>query len=449
MGLITQKPYDYYANEDSHGSYQFISLRLLIDQFMISYVGQDKIIPKVKRPEVQFHAMRAMQEFSFDTFKSFKGQEIIVPASLQMVLPQDYVNYTKISWVDNSGVKHLLYPTKDSSNPTAPFQGVDGKVALTAVGTLTAGSVDIVLDKEYPQIRTGMFFKGDGVVGIATVYATSTTNGITTITKDGVSGSTDNVKHTGDRTLDFYYPSNYGMTLKDMVLNNESAILEGVSWTTNTNEQRTLVTASSSDASKVKPGWFASHDDFPFGTVVTDVQGNNIIIDKFVNAANTGTNVTFISNTPSSTTWDKYKSKYEMSQKTNYYEYDNYWTEGGERYGLDPQYHQSNGSFYIDDMSGKIHFSSDVIGKTIILDYISDGLGTDSEMQVHKLAEEAMYKHIAYAILSTSRGVPEYLVQRFKKERFAETRKAKLRLSNIKLEEITQILRGKSKQIKH
>ena len=66
-----------------------------------------------------------------------------------------------------------------------------------------------------------------------------------------------------------------------------------------------------------------------------------------------------------------------------------------------------------------------------------------------KFAEEAMYKHIAYAILSTRADVQEYIIQRFKKERFAETRKAKLRLSNIKLEEITQILRGKSKWIKH
>ena len=36
-----------------------------------------------------------------------------------------------------------------------------------------------------------------------------------------------------------------------------------------------------------------------------------------------------------------------------------------------------------------------------------------------------------------------------KKDKFASIRKAKLRLSNIKLEELTQILRGGSKQIKH
>ena len=70
-------------------------------------------------------------------------------------------------------------------------------------------------------------------------------------------------------------------------------------------------------------------------------------------------------------------------------------------------------------------------------------------MQVHKFAEEAMYKSIIYAITSTMVGVPEYIINRYKKEKRAETRKAKLRLSNIKLEEITQILRGKSKWIKH
>ena len=65
------------------------------------------------------------------------------------------------------------------------------------------------------------------------------------------------------------------------------------------------------------------------------------------------------------------------------------------------------------------------------------------------MAEEAMYMHIAYAILAGRQNVPEYIVNRFKKERFAEMRKAKIRLSNYKIEEFTQIMRGKSKQIKH
>ena len=118
------------------------------------------------------------------------------------------------------------------------------------------------------------------------------------------------------------------------------------------------------------------------------------------------------------------------------------------RYGLDPQHAQINGSYYIDNRLGRINFSSNISGKTVILDYISDSLGTDAEMQVHKFAEEAMYKYIIHAILSTS-TYGQQLVPRLTKEKFAAIRKAKLRLSNLKLEELTQILRGKSKQIKH
>ena len=149
-----------------------------------------------------------------------------------------------------------------------------------------------------------------------------------------------------------------------------------------------------------------------------------------------------------SSTWSNYKSA-TPSENQDDYQDDIYWPMEGSRYGLDPQHAQTNGSFYIDQVSGKIHFSSNISGKTVILDYISDSLGTDGEMQVHKFAEEAMYKWMSHAILAGKANIPEYQVNRFKKERFAAIRTAKLRLSNLKLEELTQILRGKSKQIKH
>jgi hypothetical protein len=150
-----------------------------------------------------------------------------------------------------------------------------------------------------------------------------------------------------------------------------------------------------------------------------------------------------------SDTWNSYKSHIPSENNTDDYHDDEYWPNLGGRYGLDPESAQINGSYYIDCERGKIHFSSNLSGKTVILKYISDSLGTEAEMQVHKFAEEALYKCIMYGVLSTRLNTPEYIIQRYKKEKFAETRKAKLRLSNIKLEEITQILRGKSKQIKH
>ena len=55
---------------------------------------------------------------------------------------------------------------------------------------------------------------------------------------------------------------------------------------------------------------------------------------------------------------------------------------------------------------------------------------------------------VKYGIVSTRSNIPEYVVNRYKKERFAATRKAKLRLSNLKIEELNQVMRGKSKWIK-
>jgi hypothetical protein len=65
------------------------------------------------------------------------------------------------------------------------------------------------------------------------------------------------------------------------------------------------------------------------------------------------------------------------------------------------------------------------------------------------MAEEAMYAYIIHAIISTRINQPEYIVQRLKKEKSAKLRNAKIRLSNIKLNEFVQVMRGKSKWIKH
>ena len=115
---------------------------------------------------------------------------------------------------------------------------------------------------------------------------------------------------------------------------------------------------------------------------------------------------------------------------------------------MEPQISQVNGWFNMNEREGKIAFSSNLLDRLIVLEYISDGLAYDEDTQIPKLAEEALYAHIIYSILSTRINVQEYIVQRFKKERSAKLRNAKIRLSNIKLDEIVQVMRGKSKWLK-
>ena len=126
MGLLDATTHQQYYQGNDFGNYQFTSLEDIINQFMVVYVGDQKIISKASRIDVAFHAQRALAELSFDTFKSIKAQEIVVPTTLQMILPHDYVNYTKLSWSDSAGIKHPLYPTNSTSNPFSILQDDDG-----------------------------------------------------------------------------------------------------------------------------------------------------------------------------------------------------------------------------------------------------------------------------------------------------------------------------------
>ena len=434
MGLLTGTEQGYYDGGD-FGGYQFTSLSDIINNFMATYIGEDRILPTTRRSDVTFHAMRAMQELSFDTFKSCKTQEIEVAPHLTMPLPRDYVNYVKLSWSDASGIEHIIYPTSKTSNPRALNQNADGDYNLTATGTMVNGTDSIVLDSEYTNVWVGMIVASPNIPTTATgrvVTATSTVGGITTITIGA------NATYTGTETLTFTSPN--GSLLEQST----SLVLSGLSWASGEDK---ITAATSVGAATV--GMVVSHEDFPVGTEIIDINGLVITTSANSTALATAENVNFVSYDGISDTWSKYKSATPSENDNDDYQDDNYWPMNGQRYGLDPQHAQVNGSYFIDCATGKIHFSSNLAGKTVILKYISDGLGTDEEMIVHKFAEEAMYKWIMYGCLSARIDIPEYVIRRYKKERFAETRKAKLRLSNIKLEEITQILRGKSKQIKH
>ncbi len=142
----------------------------------------------------------------------------------------------------------------------------------------------------------------------------------------------------------------------------------------------------------------------------------------------TGEELIFVDLNKESGSWSKYKSNSNTSTQNSNDDYEDniMYQNEGQRFGIDPQFAQDNGSYFIDNNSGYIYFSSNISGKDVVLDYISDSLGTDEEMIVHKFAEEAMYKCIAYGIMSTRANVQEYIVRRLQKDKFAAVRKAKL-----------------------
>ena len=461
MALINQTAQEYYDGND-FGNYQFVSLTDIIDQFMLVYVGEEKLIPKARKIDVAFHAQRALAELSFDTLKSFKALEFTLPPSLQLALPQDYVNYTRVLWSDGAGIKHPIYPTKHTQNPYKFFQNDDHSISINTVGSLTDNSNVVVLDDDYSgKLVHGMRVTGQNLPTGSFIHNITTTSGITSITLKNKNGTAD--KDANETIVQQIKISRFNFLGFDRRLKDQTLVETTATAQSTGQINPYIVTVASVE--DIKVGMFINHPAFVNNNDVDDgagaikvvgigTSGKTVELSHPVYLNNTveiGDTIGFVSNNDNSTTWENYKSQSPSENKSNRDDYDDdtYWPHDGERYGLEPSHAQINGSFFIDDSRGLIHFSSNLSGKTIVLDYISDSLGTEDEMRVHKLAEEAMYRCIAYAIAASKITTPEYVVQRLKKERFAAVRTAKLRLSNLKLEELTQILRGKSKWIKH
>ena len=441
MGLLDNTTEQAYYEGGNLGSYQFTSLDNIIDQFMFAYVGGDKIISKIGRSEVAFHAQRAMQELSFDTFKSCKSQEIELPPSLTMKLPHDYVNYIKLTWSDSAGVEHIIYPTSKTSNPKNIKQEEDGSYFFDTSFLPPYGdeNSDLSLWNLIPN-TTGTITHSPGSTPESIDFAATGPDSRMIFNFDDINSTLDqNIPYrlnftvtnwTTDTVITpiLYLPSGNYVYFDTITANGDYEY--DIDW---------------GNLSSTPSNWHSN----ALGFLCTNAAGTTSTFSiSNVTLTDPNNHSDYLFYETSSDTWSNYKS-HTPNDNADRYDDGTYDLTKGERYGIDPQHSQVNGSYFIDCNSGKIHFSSSLNGKTIILHYISDGLGTDGEMQVHKFAEEAIYKWIFYAITCVRPGVPEYVVRRYQKEKTAAIRTAKLRLSNIKLEEITQILRGKSKWIKH
>ena len=110
--------------------------------------------------------------------------------------------------------------------------------------------------------------------------------------------------------------------------------------------------------------------------------------------------------------------------------------------------HTSNESLNQAELSDKPEVEPQLKNDSVDTSKEQSSTNSDLNTKVPKMAEEAMYMHIAYSILAGRSGVQEYIVQRFKRDRSAQLRNAKIRLSNMKLGEMIQNMRGKSKWLK-
>jgi len=107
-----------------------------------------------------------------------------------------------------------------------------------------------------------------------------------------------------------------------------------------------------------------------------------------------------------------------------------------------------DGIFKIDTRNKKIHFSSDVLHKAVILEYISDGLeySNSDDIKINKLAETALIAMVYAELIEMQLGIPEYAKQSARKKANTLFRNAKIRCANIKIPQIAQLMKRMKKK---
>lgn len=158
--------YQYYENSgnvpegENWGSYQYVSLDDIVNNFMLMYVGNDKLINNVQRYNVLFHAKRGIQEINYDALKEIKVLEISICDDLKFILPNDYVNYVRIS-LYKDGVLRPLTENIQTNYSNSYLQDNNCRILFDQDGNVLEGTSILDYDRVTNQQKT--MYPGSGL----------------------------------------------------------------------------------------------------------------------------------------------------------------------------------------------------------------------------------------------------------------------------------------------
>lgn len=149
MAYINQRKY--YTNDgvnptdENWGSYQYVSLKDIVNNFELMYAGNHELINNENRFKILFHAKRGIQELNYDAFKEIKSLELQVYDDLRFVLPADYVNWVKLYLLKDNVLREL---TENIQVQSAVSYIQSATASFTYDGDGNATEVDSTLDTE-------------------------------------------------------------------------------------------------------------------------------------------------------------------------------------------------------------------------------------------------------------------------------------------------------------
>jgi hypothetical protein len=142
--MATTIPSEYYENEENQGSYQFVSLENIVNNFTQNYLGDDTLLGYIPRSKVIYQAKQGIREFTFGALKNAKVVELELGDNLDIIKPFDYVDYIRISWVNKeTGKIHPMSVNRNTPLGIAHLQDNEAEILFDNDGDVLIGTTAI------------------------------------------------------------------------------------------------------------------------------------------------------------------------------------------------------------------------------------------------------------------------------------------------------------------
>ena len=169
-------PEIYYSNPAGN-SYAYVSLESIVDDFIDTYTGNGSIIGKANRRKIVRHAKQGIKQFTISALRETKKVELELGDTLDIILPPDYVNWVRVSYV-HPVTGDLMFLSVNDELPagTAYLQDHDANILFDNDGFILEGTTYQSSLQDTISVRN--FVSGFDIEDEQTNYKLDTTKNI-------------------------------------------------------------------------------------------------------------------------------------------------------------------------------------------------------------------------------------------------------------------------------
>lgn len=148
---MAQTPFEYYDDEANYGSYQYVTLKAVIDEMLLEAQDDDSYLKNTKRSKIVLNGKQGIKKLTQDVPCEVLAIERTVGEQLSFPLPQNYIDWVRISLVDPDGKLQPLNVNKNMNTATGYLQDNNAELLFDEDGGILTSDSNNVFGRPYKK----------------------------------------------------------------------------------------------------------------------------------------------------------------------------------------------------------------------------------------------------------------------------------------------------------